>query len=239
MSHLESQLFPPKGLFEGFDDEAGNVDESLNMPTQGWTDESRVLSDRYIEGKTALQAQVGVRNPFESEAEQFQFVIQKIGFSELVVKQPCGREQSEISFRFTGDRTGKMHLTMSIESSKVVDRSKEIVYAQERRSQSFLRVVRLYRLSPSFQFIREWLGIESRCEEFFIVSEHRKVKTAFIGGRIGRSEVVSVGKMAYREPPEADRTILQATEGGGRDVRFSVRKQLLQPPSSCNYVETT
>lgn len=199
MSRLESQLLPRECLFEGFDDETGDVDEPMKVLAQSGTREARDLTNRYVEGHTALQVEIGIGTPFETKSEHFRLVFEKVNLVKLKEGELGWRQKREVTSKLTGESSDDMHLSVPVDSSQIVDVAEHVINAEQRCVYGFKSVVRLYRLYPSLQIIREWIGTESRAFEFFIISENRKVKTAFVGGRFGRGEVLSIGKRGVVE----------------------------------------
>lgn len=155
---------------------------------------SKVTSDgdwdfgkRHLNGNSGCQLDISgfiLRAPFESELQEFAFVFKKIHGQRIDKCDLAGPINDEVPINGRRDGCNHMQTPMPVLSRAIVNDLQLPVEDCVIRRRCFSSVVRLYRLKPVSEFIREWGSVDGVSVEFPRVNANGKLDAVFVGGRI-------------------------------------------------------
>ena len=142
----------------------------------------------YLRNELSFDLHFIVGDILESEPQKFKLSFEKVDLHGVSKGDPPRLGQFDISS--DTQRTGRSDVQPSVpilvgESIEHFDCSRQMSL---KRIGQFFNVVRLYRLKPDLEFIREWVGVEGTIFEAFGGGTNGKIQMAFLGGRMGSAQ---------------------------------------------------
>lgn len=160
----------------GFDGSKDIIDFSSDVPGCY----SGNISDAYLHERIGIQLDLGMWTSSQQvKEEKWSLVFQKVSVNALNGDHPCGRSDRSFPFDRSDSGTDDMQASVPVFSSAVVQQLQAL---NEGRINRFINVVRLYRLEPIPQFVREWGLVDGFSFEFIGSGIDRKFNVALVGG---------------------------------------------------------
>ncbi len=120
----------------------------------------------------------------DHKTHKYRFTFEKIAVESLDIDDLSWRSDSELPLHISRCGHNNMQTPMPIFSGTVMESQKSFVEVGICRVRRFSSVVRLDRLDPIPQYLREWQSVDSVGIEFTDRSTNRKLDTILIGGWI-------------------------------------------------------
>lgn len=147
------------------------------------------LIDGYVNGEIACQLDIGGTNrgvaSLKSEHEEYRFLFQKIRAYSIAERDATRPRDVEPYPKFHWNGCNDVEFSVPVFPGAVMEEFEGLTESRKIRAVGFRNVVRLYRLKPVPQFLREWRIVYGVSVESIGPVIERKLNAVFLGGRIG------------------------------------------------------